>query len=172
MAVLRLLFVPVLVCLIALTLSCGGDDNTGASGTPKVLAGTPAVTTAGATQTPADQKLTPAADTATPGTGTDTAAAPPPPTAAEGVAAVAPTDQQQFVASFQGQQLVEEPCSYKPSTRLTDCAGRGLFAVDPPLAGQDISCALLSVGTNAVAIRCTSQDPLQTLYYEIKQRIN
>jgi hypothetical protein len=169
MAALRLLFAPVLVSLIALTLSCGGDDNgAGSSRTPGVLLGTPGA----GIGTQGDQKITPAAGTATPGTRTDGAVATAPPTAAQGVAAVAPADQQQFVASFQGQQLVEAPCSYKRSTRLTDCAGRGLFAVDPPLAGEDISCALLSIGTNAVAIRCTSQDPLQTLYYEIKQRLN
>lgn len=169
MAALRLLIALVLLFLIALTLSCGGDDNgAGSSGTPAVLVGTP-----GISRTPADQKSTPAEGPATPGTQTDGAVATAPPTAAQGVAAVAPADQEQFVASFlQGQQLVEQPCAYKPSTRLTDCAGHGLFAVDPPLAGQDISCALLSMGTNAVAIRCTSQDPLQTLYYEIQQRLN
>jgi hypothetical protein len=169
MAALRLLFAPVLVSLIALTLSCGGDDNgAGSSGTPGVLVGTPGTSS----RTPADQKSTPAAETATPGTRTEGAVATAPPTAAQGVAAVAPADQEQFVASFLGQQLVEVPCSYKPSTRLTDCAGRGLFAVDPPLAGEDISCALVSIGTNAVAIRCTSQDPLRTLYYEIQRRLN
>jgi len=36
------------------------------------------------------------------------------------------------------------------------------------LIGEDISCSVLIVLAEPVAVRCTSQAPLQTVYYEIK----
>jgi len=172
MPALRILCAPVLIALIALVMACGDDSgpSTGGTGTPGVIVGTPRLNTP-AGPTPGDEKSPPPEESATPATRTD-GAAEPPPTASQGTAAVAPADQEQFVSSFAGRSLTEESCSYDPSTRITNCPGRGLFAVDPPLAGQDVSCALVVEGSNAVAIRCSSQEPQQTLYYEITQRLN
>jgi len=63
---------------------------------------------------------------------------------------------------------VEEDCRHNPSTRVTDCGSRGLFAVDPPPGGEDVSCTIGILEGNPVYIRCVSQQPLQAIYYEVK----
>ncbi|MDO8617224.1 MAG: hypothetical protein Q7T33_16065 [Dehalococcoidia bacterium] len=171
MAALRLLLIPLLIALCALALACKDGGSSGPSATRN---GAAASRTAGAGPgggtTAPDEKSPPPEESpgATAAARTDGTEAPPSP-AAEGARAVAPADQNTFVATFQGQSnLREEQCSYSPATRITNCPGRGLFAVDPPLAGEDISCALLTADDQAVAIRCRSQEPLEALYYEIR----
>ena len=177
MAVLRLLLIPLLIALCALALACKDGDSSGPAATRSGATASPTdgAGSGGGTTAP-DEKSPPPEEnpgaSGTPAARTDGAEAPPSP-AAEGARAVAPADQNTFVATFQGQSnLREEQCSYSPATRITNCAGRGLFAVDPPLTGQDISCGLLTADDQAVAIRCTSQEPLETLYYEMMQRID
>ncbi|MCH8052262.1 MAG: hypothetical protein IIC86_09620, partial [Chloroflexi bacterium] len=56
-----------------------------------------------------------------------------------------------------------------PHPALVTCAGRGLYAIDPPIVGQDISCNIWIVSGAAELIQCTSQEPLDTTYYEIME---
>ena len=72
-----------------------------------------------------------------------------------------------FFLTFTGIPLTEEDCSYDPATRVADCAARGKFAPDPPLAGEDVNCVLLTVDAEPVGLRCSSAVPLRTLYYQI-----
>lgn len=165
----RLLLLPLLAMLLVAAFSCG-DGGADDSSTFTPTSSPPGATTRdtdtpGVTPSP-DEKETPTPDN---GEETPPPEEPtPPPTATEGTPAVAPEDQAGFVARFQGQAPVEDRCLYNPGTRLADCDEHGRYAVDPPLAGQDISCAVLLLNGAPAAVRCTSQEPLKTLYYEIK----
>ena len=162
----RTLITLLLALLCASSLAaCSDDDGNGAS-TQSPTRTAAATRSPARTATPSDQKTPPPSETpfATPGpepTGT------PPPTAAEGIPAIAPADQAGFVAQFQGRNVVEELCGYSPVTRLATC-GDTRYAVNPPLSGQDIACFRLIVDGQREAIRCTSQEPLATLYYDIQ----
>ena len=165
---------PVYFAAVAFSLAvfaCGGDDDA----TP-----TPAVTITAAASSPAASTTAPADDQKTEGpsespAGATAAATAPgevptaPPTASEGTPAVAPDDQGAFVGQFEGQPIDFEGCSYDPNTALVTCAGRGLYAIDPPIVGQDISCNIWIVSGAAKLIQCTSLEPLDTTYYEIME---
>ncbi len=81
---------------------------------------------------------------------------------------MAPADAAAFLAQFQGKLVTQEPCLYNPASVTTDCSARGIFAIDPPITGQDIGCSLLIIEGTPRAIQCQSQEPLQTTVYEIK----
>jgi hypothetical protein len=91
-----------------------------------------------------------------------------PPVAAVGTPAVEPSDQAAFLAQFQGVQTDLQSCSYNPGTALADCSGVQ-YALDLPIVGQDIQCALWLVGGAPRALACGSQEPQQTKYYEVQQ---
>ena len=160
------------LCLAATAVSllvaaCGDDDA--ASPTASPISGLP-TPTAGATAT--DRKTEGPSDS--PGDATPLPTAPGdvptvPPTASVGTPAVAPEDQGAFVGQFQGQPPETEGCTYDPPAALVTCIDRGLFAIDPPIVGQDISCSIWVVGGLARLIQCTSQEPLKTTYYEIME---
>src|SRR3990172_6416954 len=88
--------------------------------------------------------------------------------AAEGTPALAPSNQTEFVQQFSGRGVDEEDCRHNPSTRVTDCGSRGLFAVDPPPGGGGGSCTIGILEGNPVYIRCVSQQPLQAIYYDVQ----
>ena len=81
---------------------------------------------------------------------------------------MAPDDLAAFLLQYQGQAIDEDTCQFDPRTGLSACPGRGTYAADPPLTGQDIECSILIVQGEPIAIRCTSQEPLQTIYYDIQ----
>ena len=166
-----LLAVTTLSCaLVALAIACGDDGN--ATPTPTRIA---VITGGPETVTPApgspDHKTAPPSQTA-PASGaaeTPEGATPtPPPPAAEGTPAVAPANEAVFLAQFQGQTITQETCVYNPATVLTDCAAYGIYAIDPPIAGQDVNCTLLLVSGVARAVQCTTVEPQQSKTYEIK----
>ncbi len=157
-------FVATVLSLVV--ISCGDDDDASPTPTISPAATTPAATapddskTEGPSESPGDPTVAPTA----PG---DVPTAPP--TASEGTPAVAPDDQGAFVGQFQGQPIDQESCSYDPTAALVSCPGHGLFAIDPPIVGQDISCSIWIVSGAAELIQCTSQQPLETTYYEITE---
>jgi hypothetical protein len=164
-----------LLCLFALAAvaACGGDDEeNGEAGTP-----TPAVSPAPGPPSPEptpeptlppddDDKPTPVNGENGEPPPTQPAPSPQDP-AGEGIPVTAPAEQAAFLERFEGQEVAQQACPYNPATRLADCAGYAVYAPDPPLAGQDISCFVLIVNGEPAALRCTSQEPLETLYYEI-----
>ncbi len=162
------------LCLAAIAFSlvviaCGDDDDV--SPTPTMTPGTssPAPST---TAPPGDHKT--AGPSESPGDGTPLPTAPgdvptAPPTAPEGTPAVAPDDEGAFIGQFFGQQIDPEGCTYNPTTALVTCAERGLYAIDPPIVGQDISCSIWIVSGVAELIQCTSIQPENTTYYEIME---
>ncbi len=169
---MRLAALLALALLPLLALACGGgDDSSGISvstisptkrppatrisGTPIVSEKTP--------EKPAPTAEPSEAPTPTPGPPTER-----PTPAAVGTPAVAPADAAAFLAQFQGKPVAQETCIYNPASVTTDCPTRGLFAIDPPITGQDITCSLLIVEGTPRAIQCQSQEPLQTSVYEIK----
>jgi hypothetical protein len=167
---------PVYLAAIVFSLAviaCGGDDDDTPTPTaaPTITAG--ASSPAAGTTTPADDSKTeappasPAAVTAAPTAPGDIPTAPP--TASEGTPAIAPEDQGAFAGQFRGQPLDQEGCTYNPTTALVTCPGRGLYAIDPPIVGQDISCNIWIVSGVAELIQCTSVEPLKTTYYEIME---
>jgi hypothetical protein len=171
MSVASRLFLLACVLLAGLVLACGDDDDDGQESEPtrtRTVRATASPTSATPTPTP-----TPGAEEKTPGTGeqspiqTSGATAPPP--AAQGTPAVEPPDTVAYLAQFQGRpDIGEEACIYSPSTRLTDCVGRGLYSVRPPLGGQDVSCFLTIAGGTPEFIRCTSAEPSETKWYDIQ----
>ena len=58
--------------------------------------------------------------------------------------------------------------NFGPGTFITTCPGHGDYSVDPPLTGEDVTCQSLIVNGEPVAITCTSQNPLDAIYYEIQ----
>ena len=158
-------FALVAVLLYALLgLACNGDDG---NSTPTVG------------QTPTEEPQATATEAATPGS----QKTPPPEESpstttpiprvtivpaltpgAEGTPAVAPAD----LSQYEGQTIDDEQCSYTPAAGTAVCPGRGTYALAPPLIGEDISCSVLIVQAEPVAVRCTSQAPPQAIYYEIK----
>ncbi|MCH7484438.1 MAG: hypothetical protein IIA90_04740 [Chloroflexi bacterium] len=161
-------------CLVAIAFSlaviaCGDDDD--ATPTPTITP-SPSSSAASTTAPAADQKTegpseSPGDVTAAPTAPGDVPTAPP--TASEGTPAVAPDDEGAFVGQFLGQPIDQEGCTYDPTAALVTCAERGLFAIDPPIVGQDISCNIWIVSGAAEVVQCTSQQPLDTTYYEIME---
>jgi len=168
----KLLFLLLAAFAIAAAAgACGGDDDDGVSPTG---GGSPSqaspARTGEAEETPANGDLkTPVGETPEEGTPEPTSPGPRPTPAAEGTPATLIEDANAFFASnYPGKSPVESDCGFNPVTVLVTC-GAGKYAVDPPLTGQDITCALLSVDDTPVAIRCTSQEPLQSIYYDIQE---
>ena len=162
----RLLLIAALG-LGSIVIACGGDGDDEASPTPTR---TPTASRVTGTPTPdGGEDKTPGPDESPNGQGTPTPDGGPAPTRApEGTPAVAPADQTAFLAQFQGRDEVRENCTYDPRIFVVDCPGRGKFAIDPPLQGQDVSCDIGIVDGNSEFINCRSQEPLQSIYYDIQ----
>ena len=172
----RLLLSSVLL-VACLSWACGGgDDGSGFhdnGGNGPTRTGTPAATATapglGGTPTAAgaDEKTPPPAQSPisqrTPETQVTS-----PPAATQGTPAVEPPDTAAFLSQFAERNVGEVACNYNPSTRLTDCGGSGLYAVNPPLGGQDIGCSVGIVDGNPEYIRCTSAQPAESKYYDIQ----
>lgn len=172
---LRLASLCLALFVLGVAVVACGDDDEGGTPTPTATTGTTAspgggVTPGGVTATPdtglkseppagetSDETLAPTAPGVVP-----TA----PPTASEGIRAVAPEDDAAFAAQFQGQPIDFEACTYDPGAALVTCSSVD-YAIDPPIVGQDISCNIWVVGGVRELVQCTSQEPLQTTYYEI-----
>ena len=161
-------------CLVAIAFSvaaiaCGDDDDSTPTATITLGPSTPAAST---TAPPGDNKTEGPSES--PGDATPAPTAPgdvptAPPTASEGTPAVAPADEGAFVGQFEGQPVDFESCAYDPTTALVTCAERGLFAIDPTIVGQDISCSIWIVSGVPELIQCTSEQPQDTTFYEIKE---
>jgi len=159
---MRILLALLLALALALA-ACNGDDDDGTEPSR-----TATETPAEETEDPGDDGKTPGPDETPDGDGeTPTNTGPGPTPADEGIRAVAPADQDEFIAQFSGQILDRETCQFNPSSFLTDCGDNGIYAVDPPLTGQDVSCDVALNGGNPVFVTCTSQEPLTTIFYEI-----
>jgi hypothetical protein len=170
-------FLAATVTLTAAALLACGDDDADSSPTPtatRTAAGSPTETEqAVETSTPDNGAKTPEPTDETAGPTSPAATAPgevptTPPTAASGTPAVRPADEQAFLAQFQGQDIQFVECTYDFSSRLVDCPGYGLYAIDPPIVGQDVTCSTWVLGGAARAVQCSSVEPQQTIYYEIQ----
>ena len=153
-----------LLAFVFLTLACNGDG-----GTPATPGATPAETpTSEPTEVPTEQPSpTDIVETPTVGqtpiiepTAFTPAASPIP----MGTPAVAPAD----LSLFEGMAIDQEECFFDPRTALANCLDRGLYSVDPPLVGEDISCSILIVEEEPVVIFCRSQEPQNAVYYAIQ----
>ncbi len=156
------------LALMATVAACGGDDDAD-SGTPTgggTVTGTAQPSSDGSPTASPLKETPPAGGSQTPGTASGVPTAPP--VAGEGTPAVQPQDADQFLATFAGKEVDYQPCAYNPTTALTNCAGLGVYAIDPPITGQDITCTLLVVENVPKAIQCQSAEPPQTRYYEVK----
>jgi hypothetical protein len=154
------------LCLL-FALACGGDDDE-ATPTPTRTPTASRITAAPSPNGDGDEK-TPGSGESPDGEPTPTDGGGPQPTRApEGTPAVAPADQTAYLAQFQGRNVVEEDCVYNPAAFVVTCPDRGRFAIDPPLQGQDVTCAMGIVDGNPEYIRCRSQQPLQAIYYDIQ----
>ena len=152
-----------IVLFAAAFVACGDDDSstptptTSGSGTARTITATPQGQKTG---TPNQQ--TPSVAATAPG---DTPTAPP--VAAVGTPAAAPADQAAFSTSFTGQQVDLRECVYNPTTAVVNC-NTVLYAIDPPMIGQDITCTLWLVSATPRAIACQAAEPPGTTYYEIE----
>jgi hypothetical protein len=172
---IRLLLAVCLFAALALSAACGDDDDAGGATPTGAVTETPngeptGTPDNGDTPEPtADDKpdRTPGPEPTLPPPDETEAATP----AAEGT----PIDYIEqpaefFQANYPGQSPTELPCLYNPATHVVDCSEHGRYAPNPPLTGQDISCGVLVLDDGApIAVRCTSQVPLSTIYYEIPQ---
>jgi hypothetical protein len=169
---LKVLFAALLIALAALAIACGDDDDTSTS-TPTDDApvtaspsdGDETPTDDGDETTPPDEKTPIGGDGNGGQTTAPTSDATP---AAEGIRAVQQPNYPDWLAqNYPDVSPVEAPCAYNPATVTATCDGED-YAVDPPLTGEDISCFTQNVNAEPVAIRCTSQSPLTTIYYVIQ----
>ena len=158
--------------LASLVFACGGDDDGDSTSTPTrgpVASRTPSRTGNSASPTDGDLKSPPVDETPNGNEGTATPDAGPQPTPAPvGTPAVAPPDQTAYLDQFKNKNINQETCAYDPRTFVVDCPNRGLFAIDPTLSGQDISCTIGIVEGTPEYIHCQSVEPRQTIYYEIQ----
>ena len=158
------------LAIALLAVACGDDDDGTTPTGGETPAGTKPSSTGDAQETPANGDLKTPVDQ-TPGPGetlgpSDTGPRATP--AIEGTPAPFLEDPNAFFSSkYPGVSPNESDCDFNPVTFVVTCDG-SKYAVDPPLQGQDVTCALLSVEDNPVVVRCTSQDPLQSIYYEIQ----
>ena len=146
-----------LFALAVLILACNGGDGKATPGAGSPTAG---VTPSGQPSPAADVTQTPAADE-TPGVGTPTPTALPIP---EGTAAIAPFD----LSRLAGQTVDEHDCLFDTATAVIDCDVEGDYATNPVLTGEGISCTLLIIEEEALAIRCSVENPLQTIYFGVQ----
>jgi hypothetical protein len=173
----RILMTVFLALFLAFgTNACGGDDDEdngdGNSPSATTRSRTPAPTTPDETDEPngnGDEKTpppptpegqTPGGETTAPTPSVDRTPAP------GGIRAVAPADLSAFLAQFSDRTISYQDCAYNPSTLLTDCGDLGDYSIDPPPLGQ-ADCSIGIVESTAELIRCTPEDPPQTIYYEI-----
>jgi hypothetical protein len=173
---MRKLIVALLAALAfaVLAVACGGDDDGGDStptGSGTTASAKPSGTAeADVTPTDADGK-TPSNDA--PGgdeTPAPTGTGPRPTPAAEGTPATFLADPSGFLSeNYPGKSTIDVACAFSPVTVLVTCPEFGKFAVDPPMTGQDISCYVLTIEDEPVLVRCSSQEPLQSAYYEIQE---
>ncbi len=160
-------YLPIVVLLLTpvlLALACNGDR-----GKPATPGATPGETpTNGPTEvltqqpSPTDIEETPAIGE-TPiiePTAVTPAASPIP----IGTPAIAPAD----LSLYEGMALDQEECFFDPRTALANCLGRGLYSVDPPLTGEDISCSILIIEEEPIVVFCRSQEPQNAVYYAIQ----
>nr|AUF80929.1 hypothetical protein S36_0542 [uncultured bacterium] len=153
-------------------IACGGDDDATPTAAPAFTIGVSSPA-AGTTAPADDSKTEPPPESPAPITVAPTAPGEvptAPPVSSEGTPAVAPDDEGLFIGQFQGQPVDTEGCTYNPTTALVTCPGRGLYAIDPPIVGQDISCSIWLVSGVARVIQCTKIGPdnaASTTSYEI-----
>lgn len=166
----RLLTVMVPFLAFALvSLGCDGDGNGNGNGVTATTHGSipDGTATSGPTEaptqrpSPTDEETPAAGETPTVEPTAVTPAASPIPL---GTPAVAPAD----LSPYEGMAIDQEECHIDPLTALADCLERGLYTVIPPPVGEDISCSILIVRDEAVALLCRSQEPQDAVYYAIQ----
>jgi glucose/arabinose dehydrogenase len=165
---MRAAFLVPALALLSLAIACGGGSD--ATNTPtRAASSSSSAAPQGGGTTPAGTS----AKTATPFVPTASVAATapgqtpsPPPVAAVGTPAVAPAQQAAFVASFRDKQTEPSDCTYNPGTAIATC-GDSIYALDPPVSGQDATCTLYKVDGSPFAIACTTAEPVATTYYQI-----
>lgn len=169
---LKVLLAALLIALATLAIACGDDDD-GSTSTPTDGATVTASPDDGDETPASDGDESPPPDEKTPIGDDDDGVQPTAPTsdatpAAEGIRAVQQPNYPGWLAeNHPNVSPVEAPCAYNPATVTATCDGED-YAVDPPLTGEDISCFTQNVNAEPVAIRCTSQSPLTTIYYVIQ----
>jgi hypothetical protein len=150
--------------LLVLAMACGGGGGDSTSTPTGTVTSTPRTVTPtpqGQKTAPPDQPSPSVAATA-PG---DTPTAPP--VASVGTPAAAPDDQDGFSTSFAGQPVELAECIYNPTTAIVNCQSV-LYAINPPMVGQDIACTLWIVSGAPRALACHAVEPPGTTYYEIR----
>lgn len=150
--------------LVAALVACGGGDKS--SATPTISGASATARTVTPTsqgqKTGTPNQRTPSVAATAPGE-VPTA----PPVASIGTPAAAPADQAAFSTSFTGQQVDLKECRYNPTIAVVKCDAV-LYAIDPPIVGQDITCTLWLVSGTPRALACQASEPPGTTYYEIK----
>ncbi len=158
------------LAIALLGVACGDDDDGGTSPreTESTATDSPDQTEPAETTPANGDKKTPANETPDERTSAPTQPGQQPTPAAEGTPATFIEDPTAFFSTnFPGQSSSESECGFSPVTYVVTC-GSDKYAPNPPLAGQDVACVLISFNAAPVAIRCTSQEPLQSIYYEIQ----
>jgi hypothetical protein len=165
------ILIPLLTALLVAVpaLACGGDDDNNNGETTRPSASgtrTPRETPDGTDGANGDDKSpTPfSGDLETPGPTQSVNRTPAP----GGILAVAPADQAAFLQQYNQVPINFTDCTYDPSTLLTDCGDLGDYSIDPPPLGQ-ADCQIGIVESTAEMIRCTTEEPQQTIYYDIQE---
>jgi len=166
---IQLLAAALLVFVLALAIACNGDDDD-SNGTPDGGTATEEPSNGDSTLTPAPGKSPVNGDGDLPtgdGQPSNNGDATPAP---GGTTATLINDIAGWLATnYPTVSPLREDCVFNPGTFITTCPGHGEYSVNPPLTGEDVTCQSLLVNDEPVAINCTSQSPLQTIYYEIQQ---
>ena len=171
---LRVLVGCLAVATLAIALAaCGDDDDSGSQ--PAAVSATPTITANGGpttvTPTPVDDDHKTEGPSESPGESTPEPTAPgdvpTPPPNAEGTPA--PQVDEAYAGQFQGQPITPEECIYNLTAGQVTCPGRGIFAISPAMTGQDIACNIWIIDGSPKLIQCTSQEPLETNYYQVPE---
>jgi hypothetical protein len=169
---LRLIPIFLIALTMTLAVACGDDDS---SSQPAAVSPTATITPNGGpttiTPTPASDDRKTEGPSESPGETTPEPTAPgdvpTPPPSAEGTPA--PQVDEAYAGQFQGQPITPEECIYNLTAGQVTCPDRGIFAISPAMTGQDIACNIWIINGTPELIQCTSQEPLETNYYQVPE---
>lgn len=176
---IQLLATVILALVVALAIACngdGGDNGDGETPDGSATATSTATATPSNGDTPDDGTITPAPDKSpVDGNGDIPTGDGQPSTngatpAAVGTPTVHVPDSTAWQKeNYPGVVFDQIDCVFNPATVVVTCPGYGEFAPNPPLVGEDIGCLASLVNDEPVAITCTSQSPLTSIFYEVQR---
>ncbi len=75
------------------------------------------------------------------------------------------TDVADYLAQYEGEEIIEVQCAYDPDAGLIDCDSDGLYDPEPLPIGENTRCRVLLVNDDPIAVSCTTD--ITAIYYMV-----